>query len=171
IIASLEVMPNRAAVSPAPLGPAIAAEIPGVEEVVRTTSLNSDIFQRGEQLIRESRLLYADSNFFKVFSFETIEGDRSTALDRPDAIMLTQSMAIKYFGTVTDVVGKTLTKNRNEELVVTAVLNDPPGNTHLLFDFVQPMANLARKNDDFIRNVWDNFNYYTYVKFSAGENL
>ena len=97
--------------------------------------------------------------------------DRSTALDRPDAIMLTQSMAIKYFGTVTDVVGKTLTKNRNEELVVTAVLNDPPGNTHLLFDFVQPMANLARKNDDFIRNVWDNFNYYTYVKFSAEENL
>jgi putative ABC transport system permease protein len=171
IIASLEVMPNRAAVSPAPLGPAIALEVPGVEEVVRTSSLDSDIFQRDEQVFRESRVLYADSNFFNVFSFEMLEGDPSTALDRPDAIMLTQAMAIKYFGTATDIVGKSFTKNRTEELIVTALLADPPGNTHLLFDFVQPMTNLARTNDDFIRNVWDNFNYYTYVKFSAEEDL
>jgi len=170
-LASLDVMPNRAAVSPAPLGPAVAAEIPGAEEVVRVSSLDSDIFQRGEELFREGRVMYADSNFFRIFSFRIMEGDPATALNRPDGILLTRSMAVKYFGTATNIVGKTLTKNRDEELSVTGVLEDVPGNSHLQFDFVQPMSNLAKHSDDFIRNIWDNFNYFTYVKFSPQTNL
>jgi putative ABC transport system permease protein len=171
VLASLEVMPNRAAVSPAPMGPALAAEIPGVAEVVRISGLDSDIFQRGEDLFREGRVLYADSNFFKVFSFKMLAGDPATALNRPDGIVVTRSMAIKYFGSTSDIVGKTLTKNRDEELVVTALLEDLPGNTHLQLDFIQPMANLAATSDDFKRNIWDNFNYFTYVQFSPQADL
>lgn len=170
VTASLEEMTNRAAVSPAPLGPAVAAEIRGVDEMTRTSSLASDVLQNGELLFKENRILFADSNFFRMFSFALIGGDQATALQRPDGIILTRGMAVKYFGT-TQAIGKMLTKNHKEELIVSGVIDDIPANTHLQFDFIQPMANLARTNDDLIRNVWDNFNYFTYFRFSKQTDL
>jgi putative ABC transport system permease protein len=165
ITATLPELKVHAAVSSAPLALAFKNEIPEVEEAVRITELKRDLVQVGDLKFEEKGLMYADSNFFKVFTFPFLKGDSEHALQNPEGIVITEKMAMKYFRS-TDVLGKTMRKNSKEDFTVTGVIANIPSNSHLQFDFVQPMRFLARTNDDLKKNVWDNFNYFTYVKLN-----
>ncbi|HEY5746005.1 MAG TPA: ABC transporter permease [Chryseolinea sp.] len=166
ITATLPEMKVHAAVTPAPLALAIKNEIPEVDDVVRISSLNRDLIQVGDIKFEEKGLLFADSNFFKAFNFPFIKGDREKALLNPEGIVISEKMALKYFGT-TDALEKIIRKNNKEDFTVTGVMANIPSNSHLQFDFVQPMRFLARTNDDLKKNVWDNFNWYTYIRLNA----
>lgn len=166
ITATLPEMKVHAAVTPAPLALAIKNEIPEVDDVVRISSLNRDLIQVGDIKFEEKGILFADSNFFKMFNFPLIKGDRERALLNPEGIVISEKMALKYFGT-TDALEKTIRKNNKEDFTVTGVMANIPSNSHLQFDFVQPMRFLARTNDDLKKNIWDNYNWYTYFKLSA----
>jgi putative ABC transport system permease protein len=165
ITATLPELKVHAAVSSAPLALAIKNEIPEVEEAVRITERNRDLVQVGDNKFEEKGILYADSNFFRVFTFPFIKGDSERALQNPEGIVITEEMAMKYFGS-TDVLEKTIRKNSKDDFTVTGVIANIPDNSHLQFDFVQPMRFLARTNNDLKNNVWDNFNYYTYIKLN-----
>jgi putative ABC transport system permease protein len=165
ITATLPELKVHAAVSSAPLALAIKNEIPEVEEAVRITERNRDLVQVGDNKFEEKGILYADSNFFRVFTFPFIKGDSERALQNPEGIVITEEMAMKYFGS-TDVLEKTIRKNSKDDFTVTGVIANIPDNSHLQFDFVQPMRFLARTNNDLKDNVWDNFNYYTYIKLN-----
>ena len=166
ITATLPEMKVHAAVSSAPLALAFRTEIPEVEDAVRISESQRDLVQVGDVKFEEKGILYADSNFFKMFNFPFIKGDKENALLNPEGIVITEEMAMKYFGT-TDVIEKTIRKNNKEDFTVTGVIANIPTNSHLQFDFVQPMRYLARTNDDLKNNMWDNFNYYTYIKLNA----
>lgn len=170
ITATLPEMKVHAAVSPAPLALAIKNEIPEVDEAVRISSINRDLIQVGDVKFEEKGLIYADSNFFRVFNFPFIMGDSEHALQNPEGIVISEKMAMKYFGT-TDVLEKTIRKNDKEDFTVTGVMANIPENSHLQFDFVQPMRFLARTNNDLKKNVWDNFNWYTYIKINSKNQL
>jgi putative ABC transport system permease protein len=86
----------------------------------------------------ESNFISADSTFFDIFSFELIEGDKNTALDDPNVIILTESKAHKIFGR-TDVLGNTITLDNQRSYKITGVLRDLPTNSHLHFDFILPI--------------------------------
>lgn len=165
ITATLPELKVHAAVSSAPLAQAIMDEIPEVEEAVRMTDLKRDLMQVGDIKFEEKGIIYADSNFFRVFSFPFIKGDPARAFQNPEGIIITEDMAQKYFGR-TDVLEKTFRKNGKEDFTVTGVIANIPKNSHLQFDFIQPMRFLARTNNDLKRNVWDNFNYFTYIKLN-----
>jgi putative ABC transport system permease protein len=75
---------------------------------------------------------YADPGFFSVFPLPVVAGDLRVALAAPDSVVLTRSMARKFFGEDAP-IGKTLEVNRQHTLRVTAVLEDLPSNTHLSF--------------------------------------
>jgi predicted permease len=165
ITATLPELKLHAAVSSAPLAVAIKDEIPEVEETVRITGMNRDLMQVGDVKFEEKRVIFADSNFFRMFTFPFIKGDKEQALLNPEGIVITEAMAIKYFGN-TDVLEKIIRKNDKEDFTVTGVIANVPSNSHLQFDFVQPVRFLARTNNDFKNNVWDNFNYYTYLKLN-----
>ncbi|MGC1243286.1 MAG: ABC transporter permease [Chryseosolibacter sp.] len=165
ITATLPEMKVHAAVSSAPLALAIRNEITGVDEAVRISNLNRDLIQVGDIKFEEKGVIYADSNFFRVFTFPFIKGDSERALQNPEGIVITEEMAMKYFGS-TDVLGKTIRKNSKDDFTVTGVIANVPDNSHLKFDFVQPMRYLARTNHDLKNNVWDNFNYFTYLKLN-----
>lgn len=143
VTATLPELKVHAAVSSAPLALAIKNEIPEVEEAVRITSLNRDLIQVGDLKFEEKGLIYADSNFFRVFTFPFIKGDGESALQNPEGIVITEEMALKYFGS-TDVLERTIRKNNNEDFTVTGVIANVPHNSHLQFSFVQPMRFLAR---------------------------
>ncbi|HYI76269.1 MAG TPA: ABC transporter permease, partial [Chryseolinea sp.] len=145
ITATLPEMKVHAAVSPAPLAAAIKDEIPEIEDVVRISGLNNDLIQVGDTKFDEKRIIYADSNFFKFFDFKFIKGNRDQALLNPEGIVITEAMALRYFGT-TDVLEKIIRKNNKDDFTITAVIADIPSNSHFLFDFVQPMRYLARTN-------------------------
>jgi putative ABC transport system permease protein len=166
ITATLPEMKVHAAVTPAPLAEAFQNEIPEIEQAVRISSINSDLMEVGDLKFEEKGILFADSNFFKVFNFPFIKGNAGQALQKPEGIVLTEKMAIKYFGT-TDVLEKTMRKNGKDVFVITGVIANIPDNSHLQFDFVQPMRFLARTSNDLKNNVWDNYNWYTYIKLNG----
>ncbi|MBA4054800.1 MAG: ABC transporter permease, partial [Marivirga sp.] len=139
--------------------------IPEVEEAVRMSNHNRDLMQVGDVKFEEKGIIYADSNFFRVFTFPFIKGDSEHALENPEGIVITEEIAMKYFGS-TDVLEKTIRKNGKDDFTVTGVIANIPDNSHLQFDFVQPMRFLARTNDDLKNNIWDNFNYFTYLKLN-----
>ena len=114
---------NTTATTGTKVGPQFKRMFPAVEEYVRTFVSHNTI-KSGDKIFDEPRILYADQPLFKIFSFHLIEGDAATALDAPDKIVITQSMAKKYFGT-DNALNKTLTTG-GKDLRVSAVCGDVP---------------------------------------------
>ncbi|HRI19741.1 MAG TPA: ABC transporter permease [Panacibacter sp.] len=147
---------NTTAVTGTKVGPQFKRTFPLVEEYARTF-ISHNVVKSGEKIFDEPRILYADEPFFKIFSFRLIEGDAATALDAPDKIVITQSMAKKYFGSE-DALNKILTSG-GKDLTVSAVCEDVPQNAQLKFDFVTPFLNLGNGVKD---ETWWNANWITY---------
>ena len=152
----------KAAISPAGMGAELKNKIPGIQDATRITEFPNDLFEVGEHKFQEKRVLFADSNFLQVFSFPMISGDRARAFD-PDGVLLTEDMAIKYFGRK-DVAGQTMRMNNSKQVKVNGVLANIPLNSHILFDFLVPISAIEATNDDLKTNTWENFNFYTYLQ-------
>jgi putative ABC transport system permease protein len=166
ITASLSEMNINAAVTPAPLPEAIQAQIPAVEQTLRLNGMRPSLMEVGDRKFEEERILYADSTFLQMFSFKLVAGDAAEAFKNPETILITQSMAKKYFGNE-DPLGKTIRSDHKNDFAVAGVLADIPANSHIQFDFVIPMSYLARTERDLKERVWDNFNFYDYIKLNA----
>ncbi len=131
---------NKTATTGTKVGPQFKRMFPEVQEYVRTF-ISHNVIKTDSKIFDEPRILYADPAFFKIFSFHIIEGDPRTALDAPDKIVLTRSMAKKYFG-MEDALGKVLTMGGND-LRVSAVCENVPQNSQIKFDFVTQFLNLG----------------------------
>jgi len=142
------------------VGPQFKRTFPAVEEYARTF-ITHGIIKYGEKVFDEQRILCADQPFFKIFSFNIIEGDAATALDAPDKIVLTRSMAAKYFGSdnYRDAVNKTITAF-GKELKVSAICEDAPQNSQIKFDFVTQFFNLGNYTKT---EKWWEANWITYL--------
>ena len=142
------------------VGPQFKRTFPAVEEYARTF-ITHGIIKYGEKVFDEQRILCADQPFFNIFSFNIIEGDAATALDVPDKIVLTRSMAAKYFGSdnYRDAVNKTITAF-GKELKVSAICEDAPQNSQIKFDFVTEFFNLGNYTKT---EKWWEANWITYL--------
>jgi putative ABC transport system permease protein len=87
---------NTTATTGTKVGPQFKRMFPSIEEYARTF-ITHNVVKSGDKIFDEPRILYADPSFFKIFSFHIVEGDASSALDAPDKIVISQSMAKKYF--------------------------------------------------------------------------
>ena len=147
----------------APWGPALQARFPEVEHYVRFRSAGRPLVAIGNQRFYENGGLYADSAFFQVFTYTILRGDRNAPLDDPAGIVLTASLATKYFGD-DDPVGQTLTLDGEDDRVVTAVMQDVPKQSHMHFDFLLPFSSY----DNWDSNEWDVNNFYVYLLLQPG---
>jgi putative ABC transport system permease protein len=94
----------------------------------------------------------ADSTIFDVFTLPLVVGNPEKVLAQPNAVILSESAAEKYFGK-TDPIGKTIRFNRSIDLIVTGIMKNIPGNTHLRFDMMIPMsASKMFYGNDFLFN-------------------
>lgn len=148
---------NAVATTGTKVGPQFKRTFPSVEEYVRTF-IRQNIIKHDEKIFDEPRILYADAPFFKVFSFHLAEGDPATALDASDKIVITRSMAKKYFGNE-DALGKTLTMG-GKDFRISAICEDVPQNSQIKFDFVTPFLNLGNNVKD---ETWWTANWITYL--------
>jgi len=155
----------KTAVSPAGMGAGLQSEMPEIKSTVRISKPSTELLSVGTKKFEEKNIFYADSNFLQMFSFKLLRGNRNTALQRPDGILITENMAKKYFGNE-DAIGKIIRKNNNENLVVTGVLANVPSNSHLQFDFLLPMSSIESTNDDLKSKTWGSFNFYTYIQLN-----
>ncbi|MGC4035883.1 MAG: ABC transporter permease [Chitinophagaceae bacterium] len=152
-----------AAVNCASMPAELKQKMPVVKNFVRLSHYNTTVFEVGTRKFEEKLVFYADSTLLQQFSFPLVQGNAGTALMQPDAVLLTEDMAKKYFGS-TDVLGKILKKDNQKNVVVTGVLKNIPTNSHLQFDFIMPLSAVANDWDDLKRGAWDNFNFYSYIQ-------
>ncbi|MEO9487757.1 ABC transporter permease [Ekhidna sp.] len=97
---------------------------------------NVSILNKNEERIHflEDHAIIADSNFFKVLSFEMISGDKNSALKNPNSVVLSESTAKRFFGEE-DPLGKPISIGRRSS-VVSGVCQDPPANSHFKFSYI-----------------------------------
>jgi len=157
----------------------LASEYPEIVDYTRIYELDlmtcSFKYHRenGQQVkFYEDKGILVDPCFFSMFTFPFVEGDPATALGNPNALILREEVAIKYFGD-DNPIGKKLTFNNREDLIVTGVVQ-VPSNSHIQFDFISPLEDdlatnwnwrdqsfvLMDKNvdiDDFQNKIEDSF--------------
>ncbi len=117
----------------------IDIKVPGVESTVRIAGTwEAPVFQAENREPLTSDLLFADKDFFKLFTYKVIEGDPEAALEEPMTIVLTETLAYKLFGRE-KAVGKILKLNNNKELTVKAIIAEPDANSCLSFSSVSSL--------------------------------
>ena len=135
----------------APVAPALDESVPEVEATARVLRLFRPSVHRGAEGFYESEYFVTEPSFLQLFDFQAISGDAAAALSNPGQVVLTQSAVTKYFGDE-DPIGQTLSVSGMGDMVVTAILRDPPRNSHLDFSMLIPMATLASE-----MNGWSEF--------------
>ena len=134
----------------------------GISNTVRFAPQQRKLYTHGTKSFYESSFCVADSTVFDIFNYTILAGDASTALDEPFSIVLTRSIATKYFGSA-DAVGEVLHNQTGEIFKVTAVMEDVPQNSHFRFD-----ALISARSYPNRPRGWDNFGVYTYIVLKDG---
>ncbi len=169
---------DRFAITQLPMGPTLKDEYPEIEEFVRflpSNVLGTMFLSYNDREFEEDSIMVTDSTVFRVFDHRFIEGDPERALTRPNTMVMTQSMARKYFGTE-PALGKILTPLDGKPIEVTGVIEDLPGNVHLKFQALLSAATLIdqigadRFNDRSAGSFW-NLNVYTYLLLKEGASV
>lgn len=144
-----------------PFAPVIEKEIPEVISAVRVTWKNELLFRLDDKMYYEEGH-YADSSFFKVFSFPFVLGDSATALNDPNSVVISEKLAEKYFGKE-NAIGKTIRiRGDKEELfTITGVFKNISSYSSLDFDYIIPFSKYYEYNKSQIN--WGNFSMMTYL--------
>ena len=155
----------KAAVTPAGVAAGLKSQLPAIKNITRISKDHSAVFEVGALKFQEKRLIYADSNFLEMFNYPLLKGNKNTALQSPDGILITENVARKYFGQQ-DPMGKLIRINNADNFKVVGVLENIPSNSHLQFDFIIPMSAIEATDYDLKSKTWDTFNYYTYLELN-----
>ena len=152
-----------APVSPSPMANALRTEFTNVETATRIQAFRQEILMRHEQTkVYIPHGVSADSTFFKVFDYEFIHGDPTTALKEDNALVLTEESARKLFGDK-NAMGKIVNYDNRRDLIVKGIVKEPKGHAHFQFDMFTANNN--------IQNVWISNNFNTYVKLKEGVDV
>ncbi|OYQ33605.1 hypothetical protein CHU95_14605 [Niveispirillum lacus] len=152
------------AVSMLPLAAAMKEGLPEVEMAARVVQSSIVIKHAGESFSESARAV--DPDFFRMFDFQFLRGDRLTALDEPNSIVLTESMARKYFKDA-EALGQTLDIDGSGPAKVTGVIQDMPSNTHFDLEIIRPYAAVAQVMRPLESN-WGGVCCETYVRLKPG---
>jgi putative ABC transport system permease protein len=158
---------EKFALAPFVVAPVFASEIPEVETYARLL-VSSPLAVVDGRPFDLTRIYYTDPGFFDIFSHVFLAGDRTTALDRPGSLVLTEETARKLFGR-TDIVGKTVNFNNAIDLRVTAVVADVPPNSHFRFNGLASIGTIADRPD--VRPImedWFRINGWIYLLLKDG---
>lgn len=153
-------------------GPALKANIPEVEDVVRLWNSGQLVVSRWNKNLVIPNNYYVEQSFFKMFGYPLLDGDPLTALKEPNSVVMSASTAKKLFST-TNVVGQTVAIGK-QALKVTGVMQDLPENAHLKLDFIQSYSTLPVLYPDekfFLDKAWFADGFLTYVLLKPGANV
>jgi putative ABC transport system permease protein len=121
------------------LGEAFAKEIPEIQQFVRINGESVTLKKNNEVFTEQS--LFVDDNFFNIFTFRVLDGNKKNALKDPHSVVISTDMAKKYFGTE-DALGEMMQIKRNdkfENYTVTAIAENPPQNSTIKADMFLPI--------------------------------
>lgn len=154
------------AVTPAPMASAVKQTFPEVDKSVSVRRMSQEaLFSLGEQKFYEEDVYFADSSFFEIFDFPAVVGNLSTALLEPFSMVLTRSVAQKYFGD-TNPVGQVLEVNDEFQVKIAAVIEDIPTNTHIKGKIFLSWVSLPKMQPEVHHDNWGSLSFHTYVKLA-----
>jgi putative ABC transport system permease protein len=143
------------------MGPQVVQDYPEVQSFVRFINMPRALYKFEDKEYIEENFFYTDSTLFDIFTYKVLKGEVRSAVKDPGKIVLTETVAARYFGD-TDPVGKTLTSG-GRTFEVTGVIEDVPQNSHFRFDAVSARNNLPKQ-----LGTWGNFGVFTYLLLPKG---
>ncbi len=146
------------AVVPSLMGSTMVREMPQVEQYTRLRRYGGFLVKKGNENINEGKVAYADSTLFDVFTLPVIAGNPKTALKGYHSLVITETIAKKYFNS-TDVIGKSMLINDTGNYKITAVIKNIPKQSHFNFDFFVPMTDDPNNYNE----SWLSENWNTYI--------
>ncbi len=129
---------------------------PEVEKTARCSRYFDQVFRYEDNNFKEKKVILADTGFFQLFHFTFLEGNPKKPFNNEESAVITKSIAEKYFGNESP-LGKFLILDKDNAVTISAVIDDPPSNSHNQFD----VALYFNFEDN-----WDNFNWMTFIKFN-----
>lgn len=153
-----------------PTAETLAAEFPEVEFAV-TSTMNwdgSSVLSIKDHDIR-AHGIFSSANFFRVFSFRLVQGDRNQVLSDKKAIVISEALATRLFGTTQDVVGKMVEIGRNKQYQVSGVMADLPTSSSAQFEYVLSFEGFRDENE-WVTN-WFNTAPETYLLLKPGADV
>jgi putative ABC transport system permease protein len=150
-----------------PIGKILEKDFPEVERVTYIrNALNIPINHQGKRM--EERMFFADHEFLRMFSYPLASGDSLTALSEPYTIVISERLALKYFGNESP-LGKQMTLADSLTMVVTGVMKDVPSQSHMQFEALLSFKTYEVLNPDFnFDDGWGNLNVRNYVLLKDG---
>ncbi len=147
------------------IAPKMRNDFPELKAVTQVWFHQSALMTLGDTKYEEKNLALADQYFTSVFDYEWLEGNAKTALNEPNTIVLTETMAHKYFGDK-EPMGQVIRVDDKFDLKVTGVIKDLPGNTHLPFNFLMSFETVRKDLEDkgaMSAFYWINNGAFTYI--------
>jgi putative ABC transport system permease protein len=151
------------------LAASLKSEFPDVEESARLTDSYPRLLQTGENSIKLSSR-YADPSFLKLFDFKFLSGNPIKAFDDPNSVVLTESVAIRLFGSA-QVLNRSVRFEDQVDLKVSGVIKDLPANTTYNFQILTPWKLFENLNEWPKAPAWGNHNYYTLVRLKTNSDV
>jgi len=157
---------STGAQAPNTLAAALKEETPEIEHISRVLWASRRLVANGQNSLKvESR--YADPDLLRLFKFNYLSGNPEKAFDDPNSIVLTESTAIKLFGS-SNVLNKTVRFENQANLKVTAVIKDLPPNFTYGFEALAPWKLFENLNQWPAVPNWGNYSYFTLLTLKPG---
>lgn len=154
-----------------PVAHKLVTDFPEVEAVVYTRKAPANFMINYAGNRYQNNVFYAGEDFFKIFSFNLIEGDLATALRDPFSIVITEEMKKRYFSSEL-VLGKTITLRDSLVFTITGVTENIPHQSHIQFDMLASFATYEKLSDWFSYSEgWGNFNVRNYMLLDSGADI
>ena len=156
---------KRGAYTAPPMAEAMLQEFPEIEHVARLSLwANNYLVEHKEKSYLEKGIIYADASIFDVFTIPFTLGNPKKALTDPYTVVITRSIAQKYFGNENP-LGKSLNFNNwKNDYKITGVVENCPRNSHFQFDMIISLVSTRSSRSD----RWMQHTYFTYVVLQDG---
>lgn len=141
-------------VTPHPIAPAMKEEFPEIRDASRYVRADGRLFRYGEKSFYENSVRAVDPSFLDMFTYPLVNGNKESALNAPDSILISQDIAVKYFGSE-DPLGKIINIDNKYDFKVTGVLKNVPHNSVLQFEALIPyefLRKIGRTNEQWGSN-------------------
>jgi putative ABC transport system permease protein len=144
-----------------PLAKELKEKLPQIKNAVVTTHQQPSVLTYGDLKIKKQGYTVSE-HFFEMFSWKFVKGNASTAITDPSSIVLTRSAAKAFFGN-DDPINKVLKLNNDRDAKVTAIVDDPPGNSTFQFDYITPF-NYSDPGTQQSMTQWQNSSWNVFIQ-------
>ena len=156
------------AMMPAPMAEALVRDFPEVEAATNIADFHALLSYNNNHFLETG--LWVDAQFLNVFSIALHLGDRNTALQAPNSIVISSSLAKKIFKN-TPPLGQSIEVEDTVSFTVTGIMADPPPNSSFAYDYLASFSSNPDYQFDLSNNRWNSNYIYTFFRTKTGTDL